>query len=100
MSCVEAFVEPGRKRVCGGVLLAGRKVPEVPGTLVEGESMSLLEAKSQVCQFLATRYLADLEEFPAAAPEEVESVDMLAGNLECQAIWYLADLMGGPDIGV
>lgn len=47
--------------------------------------MSLAEAKSQVRQFLTTRYLADPEHSPAAAREEVVNIDVLAGDLESES---------------
>lgn len=54
--------------------------------------MSLSETKSQVHQFLATRYPAYFEEYPAAALEEVASNEVLASDVEGEVDWYLADL--------
>lgn len=67
-------------------MLPNLKLLEVPVNFVEGESISLSEAKEQVHQSLAAWYSADLEEFPAAAPEEVSSTDVLAGDLENELI--------------
>lgn len=60
--------------------------------------MSLLEAKSQVCHFLAARYAADLEDPLLVAPEEVSSIDVLAGDMDGAGDWDLADLTGDPDL--
>lgn len=55
----------------------------------EGESLLLLEAGSQVCPFLAARYLTDHDESLAAPPEEMESIGLLAGHLEDRADWEI-----------
>lgn len=62
---------------------------------VEGASMSLLEAKSQVSQFLAALYPVDPENSLAAPPEEMASLNLLAGELEVETNWDLAHLTGG-----
>lgn len=61
--------------------MTDHKLPEVPVISVEGESISLSEGKSQVLYFLATRNLANLEKSPAVAPEEMASINVLAGGL-------------------
>lgn len=47
--------------------------------------MSTEEVKSQMRQFLAAQYPADLEKSPAGAPEEVASIEVLAGDLKEKA---------------
>lgn len=44
--------------------------------------MSLLEAKSQVNQFLAFIYLADFAESMVAAPKSVVCIDLFASDLD------------------
>lgn len=61
VSSVEEIVEPGRKRQSYGAVLADGKLPKVPLILVEGEFLSLSEAKSKMRHFSGTRYLADNE---------------------------------------
>lgn len=53
MSCFEATVKPGRKRLNDCVELADRRLLKVPEIFKEGWSRSLLEPKLQVRQFLA-----------------------------------------------
>lgn len=66
---------------------------------LDGESVSLAEVKQQVRPFLAARYPDELEESPAAAPEEGRSTDVLAGDLEGEANGDLTDLTGFTDLG-
>lgn len=87
MGCVKASVEPVRKHLNDGEVLADRKLPELPVILVQDDSMSLSEAKSQRHQFLAARYHADLVESPAAAPAEVVSIYLLTGDPDAEADW-------------
>lgn len=61
--------------------------------------MSLLEAKAQVCQFLVAWYPADLEEFPAAAPEKSASIDVLISDLRGEADCDMPEFTGDSDIG-
>lgn len=58
-----------------------------------------MEAKGQWRQFLEAQYLTDLEEPPAADPEEVISIDGLASDLEGEAEWESANWTGGLYIG-
>lgn len=62
------------------------------------QSILLSEAKSQVRQFLATRYRAGLEESPTVDPEERASIEVLTGELEDKADWNLAELTESPDL--
>lgn len=78
---MEETVEPGRKPLNDGALLADGKVLEVPKFFVEEVSMRSLEITSQGYQFLAAQYLADLEESPALPPGEVAIIDVLASDL-------------------
>lgn len=55
-----------------------------------------MPAKCQVGQLLAQRYQADLEEMFAMFSEEVETTNVLAGNLECEVDWEIEDFTGGP----
>lgn len=75
------------------------KFPEVPVILVEGESLSLPESKTQVRQFLAVLDPFDLEAPPAVAPQELPSIDLLAGDLEGEAGCDLSNVMGGLYFG-
>lgn len=52
VSSVESTVKPGGKHRNNGAMLRDRKLLEVTAILVDGEPMTLLEAKSQVRQFL------------------------------------------------
>lgn len=63
-------------------MLTDRKLEEGPGIFLEGGSMSLLEASSQVRQLLAAQYPFNLEDSPAAAPEEAASIDVLFDDLD------------------
>lgn len=62
-------------------MLWDRKLPKVPGIFVEGEPMSLVEAKLQMRQLLTARYPLNGKELPTTAPEEVVSTDFLASHL-------------------
>lgn len=53
-------------------------------------------AKSQAHQVLAIPYHADFEESPAVASEEVESIEVIAGNLDGEADLDLAYLREVP----
>lgn len=77
--------------------LTDRKIPEIPVIFVEGASVSVSEVKSQVHPFMATQYSTKVEESPAAAPNEVASIDVHTGDLEGKVDWHLANLTGGPD---
>lgn len=70
MSCVEAVLEPGRKRLNESAVLTDRQPPEVLAIFVKDDSMSLSEVKSQVRHFLATMCSVHLEESTEAASEE------------------------------
>lgn len=61
--------------------------------------MSLLDANLQEHQYLAARYPTNLEVFPAAAPSEMASIDLLVRALEGEADWDLAGLIGGLNLG-
>lgn len=98
MSCIEANVEPGLKRQNDTAVLADRKVSEVPVIFIEGESISLSEAKSKVCQFLVNQYPADLDESPVVVSEDVASIDVFADDLDGETDWQLADLTGSFDL--
>lgn len=99
VSCVEAIVEPGPKRVDDNAVLEDCMFLEVHIISVEGDSMSLAEAKSPVRQFWATQHPPNLEESPAAAPEGVGSTNVLAGDLDGETDWDLASWTGDPDLG-
>lgn len=62
VSCVELIVESVLKRQNSGEVLAARQLLDVPAMFVERDSMSLVEAKSPVPQFLASQNLTYLEE--------------------------------------
>lgn len=81
-------------------MLEDSKLADVPVILVEGKSISLSEAKSQVPQFLVVRCSVNRKESPAAAVEGVASIDVLTGDLKDKADWTLAGLMGGPNLGI
>lgn len=66
---------------------------------MDGESMTLSEAKSKVLQFLMTCCTINLEKSLAAAPEQVVSIYVLAGDLEVASHWHLADFMRGLYFG-
>lgn len=68
VSCIEATVELGRKRLNDGAGLANRKHSEVPKIFVEDESISLSEANLHVHQILTSPNFPDLEESPVVAP--------------------------------
>lgn len=74
-------------------MLADRKAPEVPEIFLEAEAMSLSEERSQVRQFLATRYSAGLKESLGEAPEELTSMEVLSCDLDVGTDWDLAVLM-------
>lgn len=57
------------------------------------------EAKWRKFEFLETKYPADLEEYLPAAPEELASINVLAGDLHHEADWDLAHVTGSPDLG-
>lgn len=59
VSCLEAIVEPGLTRPNDGTMLTSRMLPKVPIIFFKCVSISLLEVKGQVRQFLAARYPAD-----------------------------------------
>lgn len=61
VSCLEASIEAVQNRQNDVAELVDRKLAEVPVDLVEVESMSLSDTKSQVHKLLVTRYPADLE---------------------------------------
>lgn len=70
LSCCDWLaVEPGHKHSNNCAVLPDRILPKVPLIFVEGESMSLLEAKSRGPQFLEPRYFTYFEDSPAADPE-------------------------------
>lgn len=92
LKCVEATVEPCRGPLYDGALLVDHKLLKVPVIFVNGESMFLSEANFQVLQFLASLYLAHLEDSLAAAPVKLASIAILAGDLEGDADQDLADL--------
>lgn len=98
ISSFGASVEPGRKRPNDCNLLTDCKLPKVPVIFIEGESISPSEANLQVRQFFVTPYPASLEEYPAAVPGGLASIDVLAGDLEGEADCNLADCMGGPHL--
>lgn len=81
------------------MLLADRKLPEVPAFFIEGNSMLLSEAKSQVRQILEAWYPADLEESLVGTPEEGASSDVLASDVKGESDWDLADLTRRLDLG-
>lgn len=56
--------------------------------------MSISEAKSKMRQMLAGWYPADLEKSPAAPLEGMESINVLAGDLEDDPDWDVVGLTG------
>lgn len=85
VSCVRASFEQGRKHHIDILTLINRKAPDIPVIFLERESIYMAEWRSQGCQFLATLYLADLEETPGAAPEELTNNDVLLGDMDGKA---------------
>lgn len=67
--------------------------------VLECESTSLVEAKSKPPQFLATWYPADLEEYWAAACEEVARTDVLFEDLDVEGVWNMTYLTVGRNLG-
>lgn len=55
--------------------------------------------KSQDRQLLGAWNPADLAEPLAVSPEEMVNTDVLAGDLESEVVWEVADLTGGPELG-
>lgn len=98
VSCIEATLKQGLKRLNGGTVPTDPKLPEVPLLFLKGEAMSLLETKLLVCQLLAAQYPAELEESLAVAPEKVANIDKLTEDLRDRLDCTLASLMGGPDL--
>lgn len=80
-------------------VLADRNLPEVPVIFVKGESMSLLEAKWQVREFLVFWNPVDLDESLEAASENVVTISGISSDLQGGVDWYLADSTVGPDLG-
>lgn len=48
-------------------------------------------------QLHTTPYPSNLEKSPVLALEEETNLDELAGDVDDEAIWYLAKLIGGPE---
>lgn len=67
-------------------MLVNCNAPEIPQILLQGESISLSEAKSKRHQFLVTQYPADLEDSPVVDLEEVASIDVFPGVLDGRPI--------------
>lgn len=80
-------------------MLADSKVPEVPLFFLKGDSRPLLEQKWQGRQFLATQYPANLQVSLLAAPDEVTCIYVPAEDLDREADWNIANLMGGQELG-
>lgn len=89
-----------RRCVTHGTVLADLELPKLPAVLVEGGSVCLSKEKSQVHQFLASLYLANLKESLAAAPKAVGSIFILFDDLDGKADWYFADSTGGLELGI
>lgn len=98
MIAVQTTVEPIPKRLCDGAVLSDCMPRGISEIFVDGESMFLLEARLQARQFLATRHPSDFEESPAAALEEVASMDVLVGDLEGECDWDWDAFMRVPDL--
>lgn len=64
VSCVDACVEPVRKRLNDDAMKMAPKFPKEPVKLVDGTPASLSKAKSQVRQLPDTWYPLDLEKSP------------------------------------
>lgn len=79
--------------------LADRKITKVLGIILECDSVYLPPAKMQGRQFLGTRDSADAEELPGEDLEGVASIYLLAGDLDGEMDWSLADLTGIPGQG-
>lgn len=76
------------------------ELPEEHVIFVEGQSMSVSEAKSQLFQQLVAPYFADLEKSRAAAFEEVVCITILTNDLGHEADWGFADFTADPDLGI
>lgn len=72
----------GGERQNDATVLAGRKVHEACAKFLDGESMSLVEVKLPVRQFLATQHLADLEESIMPDSEKVTRIDIVGDILD------------------
>lgn len=63
---------------------------------IEGVLVSLLAVKSELGQFLAQQYPADVGKYPVMSSYELPATDMFAENEADEVNWELADLTGGP----
>lgn len=80
-------------------MLADIRIHEVHVIFPAGKSMLLSKGKSPVHQFWAARYLNDLDECLATCPEELASIDLLAGDLAGEADYNVSELTEGPELG-
>lgn len=85
MCCVKASVDSCQNRQIDGKELADCKNYDVPMIFLEGESMAVSEAKSQVRQFLMTQYLAGPEESMVPAFEDLANINVLADDINHEA---------------
>lgn len=97
MSGVHANVELSLKRQNDGTALGDCSFPEVLVVFVEGASGSLSNVKTHVAKLFLAQCSVDLRQSPAAACEEDVSIDVLAGDLDGEVHWDLADVMGVLD---
>lgn len=82
MSCIESGVKHSWECRKDGEMVADCKVPRTPVIFPKGKSISKPGVKSQVCEFLATRYPADIDEPPVEGSDKEESIKVLAGNYD------------------
>lgn len=70
----------------------GGKSFEVPTIFLEGKSMSRWNGMLQLCQFLTTQDPVDLNKSLVAAPEEMATFEVLAGDLATKPIgtWLIS----------
>lgn len=98
VSNIESAVEPGRKHINDGAVLTDRTISEVPVIFLEGEPMSLSEARLKVCQFMATQNPSALDKYLVLTTDEVVGIDVLVGDLEGEADWDFANSTRGPKL--
>lgn len=94
---IEPSIKQCLKCLNDGAMLTDRNLPEALVISMQGESVSLLEAKLQFRQFLTTPYTADLTRSPAVTPEKVATIYEVARALDGESDCDLAALKWGPD---
>lgn len=74
--------------------MADHKAPKIPELFLEDESKALSEASSQVCQFPATRYPANLQYSMVVALDELRDMDVPTSRLDGES-----NFTRGPYLG-